>query len=141
MERLYKHIRNVFDNIIKEMGEEERFKDKISFQRYTEDVPNSVGIILIDSRDDEESISGETEFECMKVELHIVCEDNEKSIYSIMRVIRKFVEEFERGVTEVEGLEIIWAHHLGAKAKPSYINIYGYQVCQCSIDFDYMFNN
>lgn len=140
MERLYKHIKNVFDDVIEEMGVKDKFKDKISYQRYVEDVPNSVGIILLDSREDEESLSGETEWECMKLELHIVCENNEKSIFGIMGVIRRFVDDFEKCLCPIEdGIDIVWAHHLGAKAKPSYTNGYGLQICKCTIDFNYKF--
>lgn len=131
MKRLYEHIINVW----KSVGDE--YNDNISVQRYEEDKPGAVGIILLDSRDDEESISGELEWECMKLELHVVCDNNEQSIFGICDKIKKFVREFEKCESSVDGLDIVWAHHLGAKAKPSYTNFCGLQVCTCSIDFNY----
>ena len=76
----------------------------------------------------------------MKLELHVVCDNNEQSIFVILNKIKRFVEEFEKcESTDVDGLEIVWAKHLGAKAKPSYTNFCGLQVCTCSIDFNYKF--
>lgn len=131
MEKLYEHIINVWKSVSDELN------DNISVQRYEEDKAGAVGIILMDSRDDEEDISGETEWECLKLEVHVVCESSQIIIFKIMNVIRKFVEAFETCASSVDGLEIIWAHHLGAKAKPVYTNAYGLQVCKCSIDFNY----
>lgn len=131
MEKLYEHIINVWKSVSDELN------NNISVQRYEEDKPGAVGIILMDSRDDEEDISGETEWECLKLEVHVVCDSSESSIFKIMNVIRKFVEAFEKCESLVEGLDIIWAKHLGAKAKPSYNNGYGLQICKCTIDFNF----
>ena len=58
-----------------------------------------------------------------------------------MNIIREFVDEFEKCVSTVEGLDIIWANHLGAKARPTYTNGYGLQVCKCIIDFNYLLDD
>lgn len=133
MEKLYEHIINVW----KSVSVSDELNDNISVQRYEEDKPGAVGIILMDSRDDEEDISGETEWECLKLEVHVVCDSSEIIIFKIMNVIRKFVEAFEKCESTVNGLDIIWAKHLGAKAKPVYTNGYGLQICKCNIDFNF----
>ena len=55
-----------------------------------------------------------------------------------MEFLRKFADKFENSESTVEGLEIIWAKHLGAKARPSYTNNYGLQVVKTVIDFNYV---
>lgn len=133
MKRLYEHVTAVLNSVT------DKFKDNITAQRYKEDEPNSVGIILLSSRDDSESLSGEEEWECMKLELHITCENKEEDIFENMQIMREFVDAFEECITNIDGLEIIWAKHLGAKARPTYINGYNLQVCKCIIDFNYLF--
>lgn len=135
MKRIYEHIINVMSDITN------KFDNKISAQRYKEDEPNNVGVILLGSRDDLESMSGELEYEALKLELHITCENNETDIFENMSLIRNFVDKFEECICKVDGLDILWAQHLGAKARPTYINGYGLQVCKCIIDFNYIFIN
>lgn len=132
MEQLYRHIFNIISNL------SDKYEDKISAQRYEENEPNQVGMILMSSRSDEECISGETEWECMKLELHITCENSAEDIFDNMNFLRKFVDAFENSESTVEGLEIVWAKHLGAKARPAYTNSYGLQVVKTVIDFNYL---
>ena len=115
--------------------------ENISAQRYEENEPDVVGVILQSSRNDEECLSGETEWECMKLELQITCKNEANDIFDNMNIIRDFVDEFEKCISTVEGLEMIWAHHLGAKARPTYTNGYGLQVCKCIIDFNYLLDD
>ena len=132
MEQLYRHIINIVSNLT------DKYEDKISAQRYEENEPDVVGVILLSSRNDEECLSGETEWEAMKLELHITCKNEASDIFENMDFLKKFVDEFEKCESTVEGLDIIWAHHLGAKAKPSYTNSYGLQVVKTVIDFNYL---
>lgn len=134
MQRLYQHINNVLNSITTKF-------ENISAQRYEENEPDVVGVILQSSRNDEECLSGETEWECMKLELQITCKNEANDIFDNMNIIRDFVDEFEKCISTVEGLEMIWAHHLGAKARPTYTNGYGLQVCKCIIDFNYLLDD
>lgn len=134
MQRIYQHINNILNSITSKF-------ESISAQRYEENTPDVVGVILQSSRNDEEDISGELEWECMKLELQITCQNNANDIFDNMDIIREFVDEFEKCVSTVEGLDIIWAHHLGAKARPTYTNGYGLQVCKCIIDFNYLLDD
>lgn len=134
MQRIYQHINNILNSITSKF-------ENISAQRYEENTPDSVGVILQSSRNDEEDISGEVEWECMKLELQITCKNSADDIFDNMNIIREFVDEFEKCVSTVEGLDIIWAHHLGAKARPTYTNGYGLQVCKCIIDFNYLLDD
>lgn len=135
MERIYQHIINIISNLTS------KFEDKISVQRYAEDQPDNVGVILYSSRSDEECISGELEWECLKLELHITCENEATDIFDNTDFLRTFVDSFENSPSTVEGLEIIWAKHLGAKARPSYTNSYGLQVVKTVIDFNYLLSD
>lgn len=132
MELIYQHILNIINSLTI------KFEDKISVQRYSEDQPDNVGVILYSSRSDEECISGELEWECLKLELHITCKNEAADIFDNTDFLRKFVDSFENSQSTVEGLEIIWAKHLGAKARPSYTNSYGLQVVKTVIDFNYL---
>lgn len=134
MQRLYQHINNVLNSITTKF-------ESISAQRYEENEPDVVGVILQSSRNDEECLSGETEWECMKLELQITCKNEANDIFDNMNIIRDFVDEFEKCISTVDGLEMIWAHHLGAKARPTYTNGYGLQVCKCIIDFNYLLDD
>ena len=97
-------------------------------------------MILFSSRSDEECISGELEWESLKLELHVTCKGEENDIFENMEFLRNFANTFENSPSTVDGLEIIWAKHLGAKARPSYTNNYGLQVVKTVIDFDYSLN-
>lgn len=132
MKRIYSHINNLIDSVTN------KFDGKVTAQRYEESEPNCVGIILNSSRDDMYDLSGEEEWECMKLELHITCNNDADDIFENMSILRKFVDLFENSESTVDGLEIIWAQHLGAKARPTYTNGYGLQVCKCIIDFNYI---
>ena len=129
MKRLYTHIKNVIESVTD--------KWEITFQRYAEDTPEQAGILLFSSRNDKECISGETEYECMKVEIHITCKNEANDIFENMDLLKEVVNKFEELQSTVDGLEIEWAKHLGSKVRPSYINGYNLQVCKCVIDFNY----
>ncbi len=131
MKKIYEHIINV----IKQLDTDSKYT--ITCQRYDESKPNQLGVILESSRNDEVCISGETEWESLKLEVHITCENSETGIFDNIDFLRKFVDLFEISDSEVEGLEILGAWHLGSKARPSYTNGYGLQVCKCVIDFNY----
>lgn len=132
MELIYRHIFNIINSI------SDKFEGKISSQRYEENEPDNVGIILMSSRSDEECISGELEWESLKLELHITCKNEANDIFENMEFLRKFADAFENSESTVEGLQMIWAKHLGAKARPSYTNSYGLQVVKTVIDFNYL---
>ena len=55
-----------------------------------------------------------------------------------MEFLRKFADKFEECESTEQGLQMIWAKHLGAKARPSYTNSYGLQVVKTVIDFNYL---
>ena len=129
MKRLYTHIKNVIESVTD--------KWEITFQRYAEDKPEQAGILLFSSRNDKECISGETEYECMKVEIHITCKNEANDIFDNMDLLNEVVNKFEELQSTVDGLEIEWAKHLGSKVRPSYINGYNLQICKCVIDFNY----
>lgn len=129
MKRLYTHIKNVIESVTD--------KWEITFQRYAEDTPEQAGILLFSSRNDKECISGETEYECMKVEIHITCKNEANDIFENMDLLKEVVNKFEELQSTVDGLEIEWAKHLGSKVRPSYINGYNLQICKCVIDFNY----
>ena len=67
MELIYQHIFNIINDL------NNKFDGNISAQRYEENKPDVVGVILLSSRSDEECISGETEWESLKLELHVTC--------------------------------------------------------------------
>lgn len=129
MKRLYIHIKNIIESVTD--------KWTITFQRYAEDKPEQAGILLFSSRNDMQCISGELEYECMKLEIHIVCKNEADDIFENMDLLKKVVDKFEELISTVDGLEIEWAKHLGSKVRPSYINGYNLQVCKCVIDFNY----
>lgn len=132
MELIYRHIFNIINSIT------DKFEGKISSQRYEENEPDNVGVIIMSSRSDEECISGELEWESLKLELHVTCQNNAEDIFDNMNFLRKFADKFEECESTVEGLDMIWAKHLGAKARPSYTNSYGLQVVKTEIDFNYL---
>lgn len=129
MKRLYSHIKNVIESVTD--------KWDVTFQRYAEDTTEQAGILLFSSRNDKECISGETEYECMKVEIHVTCENNADDIFENMDLLKEVVNKFEELISTVDGLEIEWAKHLGSKVRPSYINGYNLQVVKCVIDINY----
>lgn len=131
MKKLYQHIINEFRSVTN------KFDDSITVQRYEENLPNQVGIILSGSRADEECISGEVEWEAMELEIQITCENNANEIFENIDIVRQFVDKFENEPSTVDGLEIIWAKHLGAKCRPAYTNGYGLEVIKCVIDINY----
>ena len=132
MELIYQHIFNIINDL------NNKFDGNISAQRYEENKPDVVGVILLSSRSDEECISGETEWESLKLELHVTCSNEAEDIFENMNFLRKFADKFEECESTVQGLDIIWAKHLGAKARPSYTNSYGLQVVKTVIDFNYL---
>lgn len=132
MELIYRHIFNIINSI------SDKFEGKISSQRYEENEPDCVGIILMSSRSDEECISGELEWESFKLELHVTCKNEADDIFENMEFLRKFADKFEECESTEQGLQMIWAKHLGAKARPSYTNSYGLQVVKTVIDFNYL---
>ena len=134
MKRIYQHILNIISNL----DSKNKYEDKVSVQRYEENEADNIGVVLFSSRNDEECISGETEWECLKLELYITCQNEADDIFDNLDFLKKFVDEFEKCDSTVDGLEIIWAKHLGAKARPSYTNSYGLQVVKTIIDFNYL---
>lgn len=133
MKRIYQYCESVLNKVTP------KFKESTTYQRYDESVPGSVGILLYSSRADDVALSGEVESESLKVELHIVCKNDESDIFDNLQILRDFVDEFELCNDLVDGLDIFWAEHLGSKAYPTYINGYGLQVCKCIIDFNYLY--
>lgn len=133
MQRIYQHINNIINSITN------KFDGCITAQRYDESLPDQVGIILSSSRSDEECISGETEWESLKLELQITCKNEANDIFENLGILREFADEFEKCISTVDDLNMIWANHLGAKAQPAYTNGYGLQVVKTVIDFDYLF--
>lgn len=132
MEKVYQHIINIINSLT------DKYTNSISVQRYEENEPDQVGVILQSSRSDEECLSGETLWETFKLELHITCKNEANDIFENINFLRKFADKFEECVSTVEGLEIQWANHLGAKARPAYTNGYGLQVVKTVIDFNYL---
>ena len=129
MRRLYERVKNVIESVTD--------KWTVTFQRYAEDETEQAGIMLFSSRNDCIDLSGETEYECMKLEIHVTCENNADDIFENMDLLKQVVNKFEELVSTVDGLDIEWAKHLGSKVKPSYINGYNLQVVKCVIDFNY----
>lgn len=131
MRRLYEHVENIINSI------DDSYKDRISYQGMREDEPDRIGIFLYSSRDDEECLSGELMWECMKLQLQVTCKENEDDVFIKMNLIRKIVDSFVDCVSTVEGLDILWAKSLGGKVHPPFKNGYNLQVCKCVIDFNY----
>lgn len=132
MEKIYQHIINIMQSVTS------KFNDSTSVQRYEESLPDQCGIILQGSRDDEECISGETEWECIKLEIQVTCKNEASDIFENLQILRNFVDAFEDSNSTVDGLEIVWAKHLGSKVRPTYMNGYGLQTCKCIIDINYL---
>ena len=135
MEKIYEHIINIMKSVTN------KFDDSITVQRYDESKPDQCGIVLFSSRNDEECISGETEWECFKLEVYLTCENEATDIFDNISILKNFVNEFENLNSTVQGLDIIWANHLGAKVRPAYTNGYGLQVVKTVIDFNYLLDN
>lgn len=135
MQKLYQHIINVMQSVTS------KFNGSTFVQRYDESLPDQCGLILQGSRDDEECISGETEWECLKLEVQVTCKDEASDIFENLQILRDFVEAFENTASTVTGLEIVWANHLGSKVRPAYTNGYGLQVVKTVIDFNYLYDN
>ena len=135
MRRLYQHIMNTMRQV------SHKFDNSMTAQRYDESKPDQCGIVLFSSRNDEECISGELEWECMKLEVYITCSDDATDIFDNIDILAKFVDKFEDCLTDVDGLNMIWAKHLGAKVRPTYTNGYGLQVVKTVIDFNYLYDN
>ena len=128
-EKLILHIMNIMKSVT------DKFNNSMSAMRYRDDIPDQCGIILMNSRNDEEDISGEVEWECIKLEVPIPCENSQNSIFGNCDILRQFVDAFESSDSSIDGLEIVWAKHLGGKVQPCFSK--ELQVYKCVIDINY----
>lgn len=135
MKRVYDHCMNIVKSVIGDNNY------KVTCQGMCESEPNNIGVYLYASRDDEECLSGETEWECLKFQLQVTCEKSSDDVFNKLDMVRNIVDKFEECRSTVDGLDILWAKHLGAKARPPFKNGYDLHVCSCVIDFNYILLN
>lgn len=126
----------IYEAVEKKLGDE---YENVFYQTMREDQPGDVGIYLYESANDEEDLSGNEVYNCIKVHVQVNSEQSTEGMAKALRYLTKFTERIENENSDVEGVEFISAMHLGPRAIAIGKNNHNILICRSVIDLKYTF--
>lgn len=126
----------IYEAVEKKLGND---FENVFYQTMREDQPGDVGIYLYESANDEEDLSGNEVYNCIKVHVQVNSEQSTEGMTKALRYLTKFTERIENENSDVDGVEFISAQHLGPRAIAIGKNNYNILICRSVIDLKYTF--
>lgn len=126
----------VYEAVEKKLGDE---YENVFYQTMREDQPGDVGIYLYESANDEEDLSGNEVYNCIKVHVQVNSEQSTEGMAKALRYLTKFTERIENENSDVDGVEFMSAMHLGPRAIAIGKNNHNILICRSVIDLKYTF--
>lgn len=126
----------IYEAVEKKLGNE---YENVFYQTMREDTPGDVGIYLYESANDEEDLSGNEVYNCIKVHIQVNSEQSTEGMAKALRYLTKFTERIENENSDVDGVEFISAMHLGPRAIAIGKNNHNILICRSVIDLKYTF--
>lgn len=126
----------IYEAVEKKLGNE---YENVFYQTMREDKPGDVGIYLYESANDEEDLSGNEVYNCIKVHVQVNSEQSTEGMAKALRYLTKFTERIENENSDVDGVEFISAMHLGPRAIAIGKNNHNILICRSVIDLKYTF--
>ena len=126
----------IYEAVEKKLGDE---YENVFYQTMREDTPGDVGIYLYESANDEEDLSGNEVYNCIKVHIQVNSEQSTDGMAKALRYLTKFTERIENENSDVDGVEFISAMHLGPRAIAIGKNNHNILICRSVIDLKYTF--
>ena len=126
----------IYEAVEKKLGDE---YENVFYQTMREDQPGDVGIYLYESANDEEDLSGNEVYNCIKVHIQVNSEQSTEGMAKALRYLTKFTERIENENSDVDGVEFISAMHLGHRAIAIGKNNHNILICRSVIDLKYTF--
>ena len=126
----------IYEAVEKKLGDE---YENVFYQTMREDQPGDVGIYLYESANDEEDLSGNEVYNCIKVHVQVNSEQSTEGMAKALRYLTKFTERIENENSDVDGVEFISAMHLGPRAIAIGKNNHNILICRSVIDLKYTF--
>lgn len=126
----------IYEAVEKKLGDE---YENVFYQTMREDTPGDVGIYLYESANDEEDLSGNEVYNCIKVHIQVNSEQSTEGMAKALRYLTKFTERIENENSDVDGVEFISAMHLGPRAIAIGKNNHNILICRSVIDLKYTF--
>lgn len=126
----------IYEAVEKKLGNE---YENVFYQTMREDQPGDVGIYLYESANDEEDLSGNEVYNCIKVHVQVNSEQSTEGMAKALRYLTKFTERIENENSGVDGVEFMSAMHLGPRAIAIGKNNHNILICRSVIDLKYTF--
>ena len=126
----------IYEAVEKKLGND---FENVFYQTMREDQPGDVGIYLYESANDEEDLSGNEVYNCIKVHVQVNSEQSTEGMTKALRYLTKFTERIENETSDVDGVEFISAQHLGPRAIAIGKNNHNILICRSVIDLKYTF--
>lgn len=126
----------IYEAVEKKLGDD---FENVFYQTMREDQPGDVGIYLYESANDEEDLSGNEVYNCIKVHVQVNSEQSTEGMAKALRYLTKFTERIENENSDVDGVEFISAMHLGPRAIAIGKNNHNILICRSVIDLKYTF--
>ena len=126
----------IYEAVEKKLGDE---YENVFYQTMREDQPGDVGIYLYESANDEEDLSGNEVYNCIKVHVQVNSEQSTEGMTKALRYLTKFTERIENENSDVDGVEFMSAMHLGPRAIAIGKNNHNILICRSVIDLKYTF--
>lgn len=127
----------IYEAVEKKLGDE---YENVFYQTMREDQPGDVGIYLYESANDEEDLSGNEVYNCIKVHVQVNSEQSTEGMAKALKYLTKFTERIENENSDVDGVEFISAMHLGPRAIVIGKNNHNILICRSVIDLKYTFD-
>ena len=126
----------IYEAVEKKLGND---FENVFYQTMREDQPGDVGIYLYESANDEEDLSGNEVYNCIKVHVQVNSEQSTEGMTKALRYLTKFTERIENENSDVDDVEFISAMHLGPRAIAIGKNNHNILICRSVIDLKYTF--
>lgn len=126
----------IYEAVERKLGSE---YENVFYQTMREDQPGDVGIYLYESANDEEDLSGNEVYNCIKVHVQVNSEQSTEGMVKALKYLTKFAEKIENEASDVDGIEFVSAMHLGPRALAIGKNEHNILICRSVIDLKYTF--
>lgn len=126
----------IYEAVERKLGSE---YENVFYQTMREDQPGDVGIYLYESANDEEDLSGNEVYNCIKVHVQVNSEQSTEGMVKALKYLTKFTEKIENEASDVDGIEFVSAMHLGPRALAIGKNEHNILICRSVIDLKYTF--
>lgn len=112
----------------------------VTWQHMEEDKENVVGIYLYESSADRKYLSGDYQYESIKVQVQVQSENTDEGLFAALKYLREFVDKMENEYVDTDKVSFEDCEHIGPKAVTIGTNEYGLKVCRSVVDVKYLLN-